>query len=379
MKKTIYYDNASTSYPKFKRFYEDTMKFYEETGVNFSRNDSEKSKNARKIKEKLIQNLQIIFNTKNSIILNSSATFSLNEIILGLDYSKIKNVYISPFEHNSSYRVIKKIAKEKNINLRILKFDMFNLDYNDMQAQFIVNNPDLIICNHASNVFGNVLPVEKIFKEAKKYNAITILDATQTGGVLDFKDISLISDFIVFAGHKNLYGPSGIGGYIYNKNVLLNPLLYGGTGIKSEDENMPEELPERFEAGSPNILGIIGLQISTEELLKIGIENIEKIKRKNIEKLYDLLNEYSYDLKILSDRENNIGIVSVIGNNYSPLELENILNNEGVVVRRGLHCAPLAHKHMGTISDGGTVRFSVGYFNNDEDLEIFNEILENIF
>lgn len=375
----VYYDNASTSYPKFERFYQETMKVYEECGINFSRNNSGKSKCAREIKEKLINNLQEIFSTKNNVILNSSATFSLNEVIFGLDYSTIKTVYISPFEHNSSYRAIKKVVKEKGIQLKILKFNKFDLDYEDMKIQFMSQRPDLIICNHASNVFGNVLPIKEIFSEGKKYEAITILDATQTGGVEDFNEISKVSDFIVFAGHKNLYGPSGIGGYIYNKKICLNPLLYGGTGIKSEDEEMPEDLPERFEAGSPNILGIIGLQISTEELLKIGIEKIREKKVENVKKLYDVLREYSYDLEILSERENNIGVISIRGKDYTPQELESLLNDEGVITRRGLHCAPLAHNHIGTISSAGTVRLSVGYFNNDEELEIFKDILEGIF
>ncbi|WP_407537487.1 aminotransferase class V-fold PLP-dependent enzyme [Cetobacterium somerae] len=241
-----------------------------------------------------------------------------------------------------------------------------------------VKKPDLIICNHASNVFGNILPIKDIFEEGKKYNAITILDATQTGGVLDFTEISTSSDFIVFAGHKNLYGPSGIGGYIYNKKISLKPLLYGGTGINSEDEDMPEELPERFEAGSPNILGIIGLKISTDELLKIGIENIKNKKQKNIRDLYDLLEEYSYDLKILSDRENNVGVISIEANDYTPQELENIFNDGGIITRRGLHCAPLAHKHMET-DKNGTLRLSVGYFNDEEDLDKLGEVLESIF
>ena len=378
-KNIIYYDNASTSYPKFSRVYENTMKVYQECGINFSRNNAEKSKNAREIKERLIINLKKIFNTNNEVILNSSATFSLNEVILGLDYSKIKTVYISPFEHNSSYRVIKKIAKEKNFQLNILKFDKFKLDIENMKIQFMSQSPDLIICNHASNVFGNILPVREIFEEGKKYGAITVLDATQTGGVLDFKEISKLSDFIIFAGHKNLYGPSGIGGYIYNKKISLTPLLYGGTGIKSEDEDMPVELPERFEAGSPNILGIIGLEISTDELLKIGIEKIREIKNENTRKLYEVLDEYCYDIDILSDKENNIGVISIVGKDYTPQELENLLNEEDIVTRRGLHCAPLAHKHMGTIKNGGTLRLSLGYFNTDEDLEKFKESLENIF
>ena len=163
-----------------------------------------------------------------------------------------------------------------------------------------------------------------------------------------------------------------------NKKISLKPLLYGGTGINSEDEDMPEELPERFEAGSPNILGIIGLKISTDELLKIGIQNIKKRKQENIKALYDLLEEYSYDLKILSDKENNVGVVSIEANDYTPQELESIFNDEGIVTRRGLHCAPLAHKHMGT-EKNGTLRLSVGYFNDEEDLDKLGEVLESIF
>lgn len=374
----IYYDNASTTYPKFNRVYDGTMELYKEIGINFTRNSSDKSKNAKEIKKNLINNIKNIFSTKNEVILNSSATFSCNEIILGLNYENIKTIYISPFEHNSIYRVIKKIAKEKNIELKILKFKEFELDIEDMNLQFLSQKPDLIILNHASNVFGNILPVLDIFEVGKRYDAITVLDASQTGGVLDFSEISEIADFIVFAGHKNLYGPSGIGGYIYNKKISLKPLLYGGTGIKSEDEEMPEELPERFEAGSPNILGMIGLKIATDELLEVGIENIKSKKEQNFKKLYELLEEYSYDIKIHSEKEKNIGVLSITGFDYSPQELEEIMNDNEIITRRGMHCAPLAHHHIGT-QDGGTLRFSVGYFNSDNDLEGLKETLNKIF
>ncbi|MGL4653178.1 aminotransferase class V-fold PLP-dependent enzyme [Cetobacterium sp.] len=373
-----YYDNASTTYPKFNRLYDETMDLYKEIGINFSRNSSDKSRSAKALKEILVSNIKKIFSTKNEVILNSSATFSLNEIILGLNYSNIKTIYISPFEHNSVYRVIKKVAKEKSVNLKILKFNKFNLDTEDMKLQFMSQKPDLIIINHASNVFGNILPVKDIFELGKTYNAITVLDASQTGGVLDFSEISKLADFIIFAGHKNLYGPSGIGGFLYNKKIDLNPLLYGGTGIKSEDEEMPEELPERFEAGSPNILGMIGLKIATDELLKIGIQNIKAKKEENFNKLYELLEDYSYDIKIHSPKENNIGVISINAVDYSPGELEEIMNDNEIVVRRGMHCAPLAHHHIGTEAEG-TLRLSVGYFNDDNDLEVLRDVLESIF
>lgn len=373
-----YYDNASTTYPKFNRLYDETMDLYKEIGINFSRNSSDKSRSAKALKEILVSNIKKIFSTKNEVILNSSATFSLNEIILGLNYSNIKTIYISPFEHNSVYRVIKKVAKEKSVNLKILKFNKFNLDIEDMKLQFMSQKPDLIIINHASNVFGNILPVKDIFELGKTYNAITVLDASQTGGVLDFSEISKLADFIIFAGHKNLYGPSGIGGFLYNKKIDLNPLLYGGTGIKSEDEEMPEELPERFEAGSPNILGMIGLKLATDELLKIGLENMRAKKRENFNKLYELLEDYSYDIKIHSPKENNIGVISINAVDYSPGELEEIMNDNEIVVRRGMHCAPLAHHHIGTEAEG-TLRLSVGYFNDDNDLEVLRDVLESIF
>ncbi|MGL5981977.1 MAG: aminotransferase class V-fold PLP-dependent enzyme, partial [Cetobacterium sp.] len=264
------------------------------------------------------------------------------------------------------------------IDVKMLKFEGFKPNLEDIKLQFISQKPDLVLCNHASNVFGNILPVLEIFREAKVYDAITILDASQTAGVSDFSEISSISDFIVFAGHKNLYGPSGIGGYIYNKKIELSPLLYGGTGIKSEDEDMPEELPERFEAGSPNILGMIGLQIATEELLKVGIESVKAKKIMNFNRLYDLLEEYSYDLKIHSERDNNIGVLSITGVHYSPQELEELLNDNDIASRRGMHCAPLAHNHIGT-KDGGTLRLSVGYFNSDDDFEGLRDALDSVF
>lgn len=374
----IYLDNASTTYPKMPSFYDKTMLQYKDMGINFSRNNSDKSKEGINIKESLTNNIKKIFSSQSyQVILNSSATFSLNEILTGLDYNKIKNIYVSPFEHNSVVRVLKKIQKENDINIIVLKFNNFILDEEDMRLNFISKTPDLIVINHASNVFGNILPVELIFNEGKKYNAITVLDASQTGGVLDFSSISPLSDFIVFAGHKNLYGPSGIGGYLFNKNINLNPMLYGGTGIKSDDEDMPSDIPEKFEAGSPNTLGIIGLKIATDELLDIGIENIREKKEKLLEALYETLSEFDYDLKIESNIENNIGIISITGISYSPQELEIMLNEHDVIVRSGLQCAPAAHKHMGT--SNGSLRFSVGYFNTDEDIIKLKDILDEIF
>ncbi|MGL6120592.1 MAG: aminotransferase class V-fold PLP-dependent enzyme [Fusobacteriaceae bacterium] len=373
-----YFDNASTTYPKFDVVYDETMKIYRDLGVNFSRNKSAKSNSAEKIKKQLLENLKDLFSSKDhEVIINSSSTFSLNEIIEGLDYTNIKNVYISPFEHNSVYRAILKKKKEQNFDLEFIPFDGYELNESEMELKFLSKKPNLIILNHASNVFGNILPVEKIFEIGKTFHSVTVLDASQTSGLLDFKNISKNSDFIVFAGHKTLYGPSGIGGYLYNKKIKLEPLICGGTGIKSEDVEMPEDIPERLEAGSPNILGIIGLKLSTEELLKIGQKEIYRIKQLATDKLFEVLEDYDLDLKIISDKNNNIGIVSVTSENYSPQEFGILLSEHKVDIRTGMQCAPIAHKKMGTFPEG-TVRFSVGYFTNEQDFDILKNALDDI-
>ncbi|WP_426709761.1 aminotransferase class V-fold PLP-dependent enzyme [Cetobacterium sp. SF1] len=374
----LYFDNASTTFPKFQDVYEKAMEIYKNIGINFTRNKSIQSNLLENINKNLIDNLKNIYCSRDhEVILNSSATFSLNEIINGLDYSNIKTIYISPFEHNSVYRVLNKIQKIKNIDIEILKFNGYDLDFENMRIKFLSKKPDVIICNHSSNVFGNILPIEKIFQEGKKYSAITIVDSAQSGGILDFEKITPLSDFIVFAGHKGFYGPSGIGGYLYNKKISLEPLLYGGTGIKSEDLDMPEDLPERFQAGSPNTLGIIGLKMATDKILEIGMEEIRRVKNENFQKLYEILEEFDYDLEIISPRDNNVGIISVIGKDYSIKDLEKIFEQEEVVVRGGMHCAPLAHHQMKT-NNGGTIRFSVGYFNKNEDFEELKKILEQV-
>ena len=374
-----YFDNASTTFPKHQTVYNNMMEIYREIGVNFTRNNSIKSVNANSIKAELVKNLKRVYSSNtHEVIINSSATFSLNEIILGIDYSNIKNIYISPFEHNSVYRPLKRLEREINIKIETLKFNKTELDIEDMKMKFMSKKPDLIIITHASNAFGNILPVEVIFEEAKKYNGITVLDTAQTGGLLDFTKISKLSDFIVFSGHKNLYGPSGIGGYLYNKNVKLEPLLYGGTGVRSEEINMPEDLPERFEAGSPNIMGIIGLKLATDEILKVEIEEIRKVKVKNMQRLYTILKEWSYNIKIHSGIENNIGIIAVTMADYTTQEFGQMLSDYGIEIRSGVQCSPLAHNHMKT-QNGGTIRFSVGYFNKEEEFKKLEETLETIF
>ena len=371
-----YFDNAATSYPKPVDFYSETMKMFQEFGVNGSRGHHHLADNMLQHANVLRRNLAIIFGvTPEKIIFSASATLAANQIIQGLDFSTIKNVYISPFEHNATYRTIWAMQQKYGFELNILPFERFLWDENKTSFLFANAKPDVVICTHASNVFGNVLPVKKIFAEAKKYNAVTILDSAQTAGTIPVIANDLNADFVIWAGHKGLYGPSGIGGFVINTPYCLRPVIYGGTGIFSEDTSMPETMPEKFEVGSMNSLNILGLLASTDWLLK-NSSTVIQTKSHMTQCLFETLRKYSDICSVVSDEKiANAGVISIIPQTMSPAEMDSYLAQSGICVRSGLHCAPLAHKHMKTAPEG-TVRFSIGYFTTSEDITALSDCLD---
>ena len=373
-----YFDNAATSFPKPVDFYSETMKMFQEFGVNGSRGHHHLADNMLQHANVLRKNLATIFGvTPEKIIFSASATLAANQIIQGLDFSTIKNVYISPFEHNATYRTIWAMQQKYGFALNILPFERFSWNESKTSFLFANANPDVVICTHASNVFGNVLPVEKIFAEAKKYNAVTILDSAQTAGTIPVIATDLNADFVIWAGHKGLYGPSGIGGFVINTPYCLRPVIYGGTGIFSEDPSMPETMPEKFEVGSMNSLNILGLLVSTNWLLK-NSSTVMQAKFHMTQCLFETLRRYSDICSVVSDEKiANAGVISVIPKTMSPAEMDSYLAQSGICVRSGLHCAPLAHKHMKTAPEG-TVRFSAGYFTSVKDIILLNNILEEL-
>ena len=373
-----YFDNAATSFPKPVDFYYETMKMFQEFGVNGSRGHHHLADNMLQHANVLRKNLATIFGvTPEKIIFSASATLAANQIIQGLDFSTIKNVYISPFEHNATHRTIWAMQQKYGFALNILPFERFSWDENKTSFLFANAKPDVVICTHASNVFGNILPVEKIFAEAKRYHAVTILDSAQTAGTIPVIATDLNADFVIWAGHKGLYGPAGIGGFVINTSYCLRPVIYGGTGIFSEDTSMPEAIPEKFEVGSMNSLNMLGLLVSTNWLLK-NSSNVMQNKSHMTQCLFETLREYSDICTVVSDETiANAGVISVIPQTMSPAEMDSFLAQSGICVRSGLHCAPLAHKHIKTAPEG-TVRFSTGYFNTSEEVEHLKHILEEV-
>jgi len=237
-----------------------------------------------------------------------------------------------------------------------------------------------LIMSHASNTFGFVAPIKEISRLAKKINpkCVVILDCSQTAGLLDIDFSENLYDYAVFAGHKTLYATFGVAGFVMRKSIPLKTFIFGGTGIESANPKMPSESPEKYEAGSHNIIAISSLNASLDEIEKYGREDLLIEEQKKRERLLQILQKFS-NIKIIDsenpNKENRVGIISCTFDNYSPDEIGSILNDKEIAVRTGLHCAPNGHKLLGTFPSG-TVRFSLGRFTSEEDFSGLERALE---
>ena len=236
-----------------------------------------------------------------------------------------------------------------------------------------------MIVSHASNVIGLVEPVEKICAFAKSYGALTLVDMAQTAGLVGIGPVFLVQPGLdVFAGHKTLFAPTGIGGFVMNSAVKLEPILFGGTGFDSANQDLPSSLPERFEVGTLNILGVAGLNAA---LKWIGNRTLEKIFREEQlcrRRLIEILSAYDF-LEVVGNvaGRDYVGIVSCVMTGVGSDSAGNIFSERGIAVRAGLQCAPLAHKFLGTFP-AGTIRFSVNCLTSDEDFSELRTALDYI-
>ena len=381
MEKIYYFDNAATTFPKPNEVYDFMDKFYRENGVSVGRGQYSLAAKANFLVNETRDLILNFFNCPNKkVIFTSGATEAINICLQGINFKERRNIYLSPFEHNSITRTINFLSKKYDINVHILNVDKKTLTYDmeKIEKQFILNNPDIVIISHISNVCGLIAPVEKIFTLSKKYNSLNIIDTCQSAGIIDVNIGSDIFDIGIFAGHKTLYGPFGTGGLIIKNSLEITPLLYGGTGLNSASQELPKEIPEKYEVGSQNVLSISGLNRSLKWIKEISIETFRKKEKENKCKLLEILKKYS-NIEIIGFKgeEKNGGVISCNFKNYSADEIGKILNKFNIAVRTGLHCSPSAHKFLGTFP-GGTVRFSTGYFNTEKDFEYLEEVLTYI-
>lgn len=375
-----YFDNAATTYPKPDRVYSFMDAFYRKCGGNVGRGDYGIAKSAGALVADTRTHLQELLHCPaKQVVFTPTATIALNIILQGLCMMGMKNFYISPFEHNAVTRTLHHFENTGEINVTQLAVTSdFRYDLEKIRYQFDDCKPDVVVVSHASNVIGLIAPAAEIFELAKKYGSYTVLDMSQTAGLVDCDVGRTTFDFAVFAGHKTLYGPTGISGFVMKPEIQLPAVLFGGTGYDSANQNMPDSLPERYEMGTSNIAGIAGLNAALQWSQEIGLQKIFEHEQQNRKKLLDILSQYDFITVVGNSPEQQyVGIVSCLFEGISSDVAGNLLSKQGVSVRTGLHCAPLAHKLLGTYP-AGTIRFSVGYFTLQEDFDALSEALDAI-
>lgn len=376
MNNIVYFDNAATTFPKPEEVYKYMDEMYRKYGFNIDRGEYS---NSIQVIDETRRLLCDLFNagTDYETIFTSSATEALNVLLQGINWSCINNVYVTHFEHNAVSRTLNHLNDKYSFNIHFLELDRNTLEYDfqEIRNRFIVNKPDLVIMSHASNSFGYITPIEKISSISKEFESLVYIDAAQTAGLLDIDFKVIDCDALVFAGHKTLYGPFGIAGIIKKKQLVLKPLLFGGTGVDSSSLLMPDDSPRRFEAGSQNILSIFGLYRALEWIKEIGRDHIYNHEMEIKSNLIDMLKQFD-NIRIFEHPNANmqIGVISTVFDHYSPDEVSKLLSNNNIAARSGLHCSPNSHKFMGTFPSG-TVRYSVSYFTDVKDIEILERFL----
>lgn len=376
-----YFDNAATSFPKPETVYESMDQFNRNTSGSFGRGNYGVTGRVKGLIEETRSNIQRLLQcTTKQVIFEPTATISLNIIIQGVIEKGIRTVYISPFEHNAVTRILHhyvKAGKIKVLQLAVQKD--YKYDLQRIQYQFENDTPDFVIVSHASNVIGLVAPVIQICEIAKQFNAVTLVDMAQTAGLIDCNIGSEIFDFVVFAGHKTFLGPTGISGFAMKPDFFLPTVMFGGTGFESANQNMPMSLPERFEFGTMNGVGVAGLYASTKWILERGIDYVYSAESKNRKRLIELLSSYDF-ITIVGNHSGNqyVGIVSCLMDGVSSDTAGQLFAERNVAVRTGLHCAPLAHQQLGTYP-AGTIRFSASCLTGDDDFTTLKAALDDIY
>lgn len=377
----VYLDNAATSFPRPEAVYAEMDRVNRTLSVNAGRGGYKVAREASELIQKTKMGIVELFQCSGlaDLVFTPSITQAMNQIINGLSIDSNTVIYISPYEHNAVARTVEAVHEKTGCEVCFLPLNeqTLEIDLGRMTYLFHEKKPDIVISTMISNVTGYRLPVEEIFKSAKEYGAITIADAAQAAGLIGINYKTFHADIVAFAGHKTLCGPFGIGGFVIKKGLILNQVLTGGTGSDSLNPKMPEESPNRYEAGSENIVAIAGLNAALEWLKENPHE--EKIQ-KLTEYLLSKLADYDKVTVLgITESRNYYGIVSFVVDGYDSNDVGGILDDEfDVAVRTGYHCAPYIHDYLGDKAYAGTVRVGIGPFNTKEDLDALLEAIESL-
>lgn len=382
----LYLNNAATSFPKPNEVKHAILDYMTNVGANPGRGVSSSALESNKLIFNCREIISEFFNfpkTEN-VIFTPNITASLNTIIKGAA-KRGWHVITSSMEHNSVLRPLNSLAQQESIELDILQCNSNGILDLDTFRSAIKSNTKLVILSHSSNIIGSIQPLKEIGQICKNNNIYFVIDSAQTAGVLKLDMKELNCNALCFTGHKSLLAPQGIGGFIIDDtlNEVTSHFIEGGTGSASSDVIQPNFLPDKFESGTMNTLGIAGLLASVKFINSIGLNSIHQHEQELTQKFIDeILNIDSIKLYGFKDASKRTSPVSINSTKIDNAQLGFFLDKDfGIITRTGLHCAPLAHKTIGTYPDG-TLRISFGLFNDIKDVmycvDSLNKILKSL-
>ncbi len=377
----IYLDNAATSFPKAPGLAEGIAWHLNNIAGNSGRSSYRASVHNSimiyEAREKLADLLHC--SDSSRIIFTNNATHSLNMVILG-SIKEGERILVSPLEHNSVMRPLSYLKQNKNIEILTYKLtDNLEIDWTDFHFQLKNNKIDRVVTTISSNVTGTIFPLEKISELCTQYNIPLLVDAAQFIGYEELDLSKMNVSALCFPGHKGLLGPSGTGALWFKEDYDFQALTFGGTGSKSDSILQPDFLPDKYESGTLNISGIYGLSLALDYLKKKGISNIRKERKEITHYILQRMNEI--DEAIIysnSDLDRQIGVISFNLKNIPSSDVTLHLDRKDIAVRMGLHCSPQAHKFLGTLELGGTVRISPSSFTTSDEIDKTIETLKEI-
>ncbi len=374
----VYLNNCATSYPKPISVYENIEKYIRNIPSDYSRSGGINGSIDYIAKTREI--IAEMFSVKKAeqVIFTSGATEALNLVIKGVLY-KGDHVITTETEHNSVLRPLKTLEQKGTIEISIVECD----EYGFIEPSNIINqikgNTRLIVINHASNVTGTVQNIEAITNNLPNREIKILLDASQTAGNIPINFSNLNIDYMAFTGHKYMYSLQGTGCLIIKEGNRPLPLKTGGTGVKSNLLYQPEEMPLYYEAGTPNITGIVSLYYGAKYIIDSGIKNMLRIKKEHIKNIIKLTqsNPLIQPVGINTNIE-QLAVFNFTVKNVSVNDVSYILENSyKIVARSGLHCAPLIHSKLGT-QEEGTIRISPSVFTTNEEITYFCKAVNEI-
>ena len=360
----LYFDNASTTWPKPERVRSAIREWLENGAGSPGRGGHAFAQRAGDVVNRTRRTLARFFNapSANRVVLCPSATDALNLAFKGfLDQGD--HVLISSMEHNSVLRPLRGLERDGRIRLEVVPCNNEGRLDPDEVLHRIIDRTKLVVVSHASNVTGTVQPVESIGMLTRERGGYLLVDAAQTAGMLPIDFRALNADMLVFSGHKGLQGLQGTGGLIIGERInTLRPWREGGTGFNSLAEEQPREWPEAFESGTPNVPGILSLGEGVGYISDLGLSTIQALEMERFSQLWEgLCRLEEVTLYGPPPEKERVSILSFNVKGWEPEDVGNVLNhNHGIQVRTGLHCAPLAHRTLGTVPMG-TIRLSPGH------------------